>query len=290
MSESLSNKQIVKFIIIGALVYTILKIIPSQQINNRDLILVLGIILIGFYIFECLNSNKEKFADTIEKTDDVLIQEPTKTEKNNSDSSKVETTNENPSNSTSCGFAVQSVKIQLEKEINDLKEELQYKINLTNSDKIANKYLESLFIDLNEKGLVSPNEIDNIKIKLNTKLLSIDEVIGSLELLKKEGKGNKPKTNTSQNKDDKEYNELPSDFMEPIGSKIANEWANEYSILSTDKWKVPTVRPPVCINTTPCKVCPNESPNYMGLLNWDNSRKVSENKINKDWANNQVSA
>ena len=54
MKDSLfSTKDIVKYLIVAGLVYTILKMIPSVQMNNKDLILVLAIITIGFVMIDC---------------------------------------------------------------------------------------------------------------------------------------------------------------------------------------------------------------------------------------------
>jgi hypothetical protein len=45
----------------------------------------------------------------------------------------------------------------------------------------------------------------------------------------------------------------------------------------------------VCINTTPCKVCPDTEDTYpLKLALWDNSRKISNTEISKDWANKQI--
>ena len=158
------------------------------------------------------------------------------------------------------------------------------------ADDIANKYYESLIVDLASKGIIDATDIDNMRAKLQSKFLTMDEVIKSLEVLKKEGKAKVRQTNGKM-KSDHEYSELPSDFYNPIGDKIANDWDNDYTILNTNKWQVPMTRPPVCINTTPCKVCPSESSNYsVGLKQWDDSRTVSGNRINKKWAEDQSSS
>jgi hypothetical protein len=160
-------------------------------------------------------------------------------------------------------------------------------VGKSSTDDIANKYYESLIVDLASKGIIDANDIDNIRAKLQSKLLTMDEVIKSLELLKKDGKAKVRQAN-GKIKSDYEYSELPSDFYNPIGDKIANEWDNDYTILNTNKWQVPMTRPPVCINTTPCKVCPSDSSNYpVGLKQWDDSRTVSGNRINKKWAEDQ---
>ena len=64
---------------------------------------------------------------------------------------------------------------------------------------------------------------------------------------------------------------------------------NEFTILNTDKWQIPQSRPPVCISNGPCKVCPTNTDGYpANLKEWDNSRVISNTKINKKWALDQV--
>jgi len=192
---------------------------------------------------------------------------------------------------TSCGIEVEKIKRQMEEQLTELKEQLQARTAIPpSSAKIANRYFESLMNDLADKGILEATEIDNIQAKLRTKLLSMDEVIASLETLKKEGKS-KIRVQDGKVKNDREYSELPSDFYTPIGQQVPNEWSSEYTILNTNKWQVPMPRPPVCINTQPCKVCPSDtSNNSTNLKQWDDSRYVSGGRINKKWAEDQNSA
>ena len=171
----------------------------------------------------------------------------------------------------------------MEMQILQLKQQIQSQTVVSPSDSIiANKYFESLISDLENKGILDNAEINNIKTKIRSKLLTLDEVIASLEILKKEGNANKTVKN------DRDYSELPSEFYDPIGNKIANNWDNEYTILNTNKWQVPMARPPVCINTAPCKVCPSASSNYpVNLKEWDDSRSITGGKLNKKWAADQ---
>lgn len=186
-----------------------------------------------------------------------------------------------------CAMEVNKVKKELENEINKLKVQLNVRDQSSSNGKIASKYFEALLTDLNEKGMIDASDIENIQLKMRSKLLSMEEVISSLEMLKKEGKA-RVRSVEGKVKDDKVYNELPSDFYSPLGDKIANEWDNEYTILNTNKWQVPMPRPPVCINTTPCKVCPSDASNYpVNLKQWDDSRYVTQSKINKKWADDQ---
>ena len=192
-----------------------------------------------------------------------------------------------PAATSSCGVEVAKVKRDLELKINQLTDQLNMKQSIPSSSMIASKYYSSLINELNERGVLDVNEIQNIKLKIDSKLLSIDEVIASLEKLKATSKSKPSKTDT---KSDHKYNELPSEFYSPMGGNIANNWDNQYTILDTNRWQVPMPRPPVCINTAPCKVCPSES-GYFPVVttkDWDQSRKVSDTKINKDWANAQM--
>ncbi len=166
-----------------------------------------------------------------------------------------------------------------------IRQEERNKTMLRQNNSIADRYYNSLVKELITFGIISNNDIENIKIKLDTKLLTLNEVITSLEKLKETGK---PKTMQSIT-DDHIYDELPKEFFEPIGKGV-EKWTNDYVLLNTDKWRVPMPNPPVCVNTTPCNVCPSEPSNLTFLKSWNNNRIISPTQINKKWINNQVVA
>jgi hypothetical protein len=147
---------------------------------------------------------------------------------------------------------------------------------------IASKYIEILISDLVTNNIINEDDVSNIQNKLKSKLVSIEDVIASLEKLK-----DYSKINNSNKNNDLKYNELPSEFLKPIGNGIANDWGNDYTILNTDKWTVPMQRPPLCINTNPCKVCPNDTNYPVNLKSWDDSRVITKTNINKNWILNQ---
>ena len=191
----------------------------------------------------------------------------------------------------SCESEINKVKSQVKSQLNDLQQKIKTLQNQPVSDN-SNKYLNFLLNDLLEKNILDNSDVDNINAKLDTNTLTIDDVISNLERLKSTAKPkpNKTRVNTIEN-DDSKYNELPDDFYKPLGSKEISLWDNQFSILNTDKWKVPMPRPPVCVNTSPCRVCPNDEPmsSYPALLrDWETSRKVTNIQINKDWANAQM--
>ena len=194
-----------------------------------------------------------------------------------------------------CSLEVEKIKRELEykmeKQVDELKRQLELskKNDLKSSDnKIASRYLDTLIVDLNNDGIINKTDIDNIRLKMSSKILSIDDIITSLEMMKKQG--NKSNKKTSKDMKDKnsdaDYNELPNEFYKPIGDRISNKWDNDYTLLNTNNWQVPMTRPPVCINTTPCTTCPvASSGNSISLKEWDNSRNITHDliKINKKW-------
>ncbi len=378
MKDSLfSTKDIVKYLVVAGLVYTILKMIPSIQMSNKDLILVLAIITIGFIMIDCTmfrnpkQKRKEGFAQAAKEEDpfaldlnidiEALLKKKMEmqmakaeaakpkasTPKSEASTPKSESTTpkseastpkseaatpkseaaspkskerksksgsrksksaspksgsrksksemkegkrKDKSSKVGCAMEVDKVKKDLENQINKLKVQLNSRMITNTNGKIAAKYFESLLNELNDKGVLDARDIENIQLKMRSKLLTVEEVISSLELLKKEGKS-KVRSVDGKVKDDRVYNELPSDFYSPLGDKISNEWDNDYTILNTNKWQVPMPRPPVCINTAPCKVCPSDSSNYpVNLKQWDDSRYVTQSKINKKWSDDQARA
>lgn len=316
MNASLfSTKDMIKYLIVAGLIYSILKMIPSQKIANKDLVLILAVITIGFvsvdYLFfkkseTFVNSEKDLLdlnvdvdtliktrAEELEKIISPKFGSEIKPEPPgiNTELPKVELPKvELPSVTTdkiSCGMEIDKVKKQLQTEIDTLKNQVRTSQLNDKNEKIVNKYFDSLLAELSSKGLLSSVDIENIKLKRASNLLTLEEIISSLETLKKDAKANSTKVDGVV-KNDFVYNELPSDFFNPIGDKIANEWANDYTILNTDKWRVPMPTPPVCVNTTPCKVCPSDSTgNALPLKNWDDARMITANKINQSWAKDQ---
>ena len=182
---------------------------------------------------------------------------------------------------------------------------------INSKENIEKKYYNILINNLLKKNILNSNDIDNIKLKLSSKLFTLEDVISSLEKMINENdmkqtienmndiKQTKQqikqqmKMNTckkyKQINDDIIYNELLPMQMKTIGGETPTTWSGNYAILNTDKWKVPMTQPPVCINTTPCKVCPSDdnSNSFTGLADWDASRKVSHTEINKKWVENQ---
>ena len=182
---------------------------------------------------------------------------------------------------------------KLKKVVNNQMITLQIKIKELESksnDEHSMKYMNLLITDLLDQGILDNNDIENIKAKINSKLLTNDDAIVGLEKLKLSGKAKTKKTDTDvNNQSEYSFGSLPLEIYKPLNNKELDKWDDGYTMLNTDKWQVPMPRPPVCINTSPCKVCPDTDDTYpVKLAHWDNSRKVSNIEISKEWANTLV--
>lgn len=358
MKTNFTLKDLVKYAIFVGVIYALIKIIPSQEIKEKDLVLLVLVITIGFIFVDCYNT--EKFTDvtgniqlntltpsiptmstatteresvpttereSVPTTGSVsmsnnnthlndfneLIESRSQINVNNKDIEEedvlnmqsndaviqvLQTNNEkiryqtaseiaavNDTTVTSgCGIEMEKLKRQVQTQISTLQQKVKDLQN-TSSDVNSKKYIELLMTDLSEHNVINATDIDNINNKIASGLISVDEAIQGLEKLK-----GSAKYKLKVNQQDK-YNELPSDMLQPLGDPALSSWDNQFTLLNTNRWQVPMPRPPVCINTTPCKVCPNELDNYpVNLKDWDNSRKISNTVINKAWANDQMNS
>ena len=138
--------------------------------------------------------------------------------------------------------------------------------NINNINNIKLKYIKLLIDDLVKKQVLTSNtSTSDYFNKINNGIISIDETIIQLEGMA-----------LQSNNPELKYYDLNIDLVKPIGDKIANNWANDYNILNTSQWQVPVMRPPVCINNSPCAVCPSQSSNYpINLLQWNEARNVT---------------
>jgi hypothetical protein len=398
--SKLDNTNMVKYLIILGIIYSLLKLVPDQQIENRDLFLVLAIIIFTFYtvdhIFIKTDNIRDDFLNTMGLTSSTPSQDTQSSNGNLANPLSVQT-GQNPSTPSLLSMltqqlatqpvvqdttqpatqpatqpvlqqlatqpvvqqpvqlaqqpvqlAQQPVQQQVQQPViqqvqqpvvqqpvqnvpippqprvvspilsprmqskyrNELERELDgdnhynsrhdnrydnrkpipsaEQVNTINTQakNIVYKYFTSLITDLLEKGVLNSDDVSNINMKVDSKLVDISDVISSLEQLKREGKvkvkGQK------EVKNDAVYNELDEELSKPIGGDISNKWESQYSILNTNKWKVPMARPPVCVNTNPCQVCPTTYSGYVDLASWDNSRVLSTTNINKKWAANQM--
>ena len=202
---------------------------------------------------------------------------------------KKEMTNQKKEDVVSCEVEVAKMKQHLEITISQLRQELKNSERNYYNAKISEKYMKHLISDLESKYIIDKTDIFNLEAKVGSGTHTIEEIIQKLETLKEKGKFKSPKDKSN----DMKYSELPSDFYIPLGSQISNKWDenNEFNILNTNKWNVPQRKPPSCVTKgkyEPCDVCPMNSGYPAPLKDFDNSRHISNIKINKRWALDQI--
>ena len=213
-----------------------------------------------------------------------------KSEKNRfQDSKRVNASNDNQ-NVAGCGVEIEKLKREVSKHIGNLESKIKSLENQPVNENME-KYKNYLMKDLLELGVMDQIDIDNLNAKIENRLMNIEEAISKLEKLKITSR---PKNKLNRAIRESEYNELPKDFYNPLGDPELNKWDTAFHMLNTNKWQVPMPRPPVCINTSPCKVCPevtesqSNGSNPLSLKDWEYSRKVMNLVVNKDWANDQM--
>lgn len=378
MKTVFTLKDLVKYTIFIGVVYALFKLIPSQPFSQRDLILIVAVIGIGFVFIDCYSS-KEGFADvanvaeanSIKSDTDVKMEnvnnvnniikeedaeaeeeadveaeegddeeggdeeggdeegveaeteeggdeedeeEPSQTNdllkyntlveksrmradkkvanilSSNNEKKRFQGGNVLPSNTdkpaAGCGVEMEKLKRQVSQHINQLEEKIKVLENQP-VDENMEKYKNFLMKDLKEVGVMDEMDIQNLNAKIENKVMSMTEAIEKLEKLKLSAK---PKMRKGKAKNEYDYSELPKDFYSPLGDPELSKWDTAFHMLNTTKWQVPMPRPPVCINTSPCKVCPTaDQGGYpLKLTDWDSSRKVMNMTVNKQWANDQM--
>jgi len=307
--------DIIKYVIVLGILYIILKKIPSKKMSDSEIATLLFIIMIIFITidYNCFKNNFELFTDnsnifsdpslsnserlrlylsgeTVAPAQPSDITEQKATTKQATQATQATTkpiqapivkTTLNPT--IACDLEIDKIKqemnLQMQTQISELKTQMN---NNPNNSNIEQKYYNSLILDLLNMKLLTDSDVQNIDNKIKLKLLTLPEIITSLETLKSS------RTSSQVDNSDNKFNELPSGFFTPVGDKIANNWDNDYAILDTKLWTVPMQKPPLCVSNSPSNVSPSNYSNVVNLKEWDNSRVVSNTQINKAWVNKQV--
>lgn len=135
------------------------------------------------------------------------------------------------------------------------------------------KYMDMLFSKLKKEGLLTDDDIEKMRRKLNAGVDDVGSIIIKLEKL---------------NNNSMKFSVKDDEYYKSLGSGISKKWSDKYTILDTKNWAVPAYKPPVCVTNMRCKVCPDTTSGYpVNLMEWDESTKVSNTSINKKWANSQ---
>jgi ElaB/YqjD/DUF883 family membrane-anchored ribosome-binding protein len=268
MKTVVSLKDLIKYVIFISIVYTLMIIIPSQKIITKDLILIVSIIFIGFVLMDCLCSNSELFTNINNKDWDPFMLSNVVDYKNynksNILSNMVNKINEDKSNMLSnVSNKINETKSNIGEKINETKSNIVDKINETKSnivdkineiksnidDKINEekpipiksnelnetttvKYMNLLIDDLREHNVLNNTDIENIKAKMNSKILTDDEIIVGLEKLILTTKAKQKKEPESEYI----FGNVSSDLYKPLGNLEIHKWDEGYNMLNTNKF------------------------------------------------------
>ena len=373
------NKNLIKYLIIIGLVYTILKMIPIEQLSNKDLVLIMIIIVLGIFSLDCIFNksfiayDEEDFADVTNSNNtnsqakapaNAPVKSPANAPANapvkapaNANVANANVANANVANAPANTLSQYQQQLQTMQQLQqmqlDPKQQLMImdmmqKQNAASSapkqsqasqapkqsqapqasqapkqsqapqdanlsaDQVSNVVAKDGSILIQDSNYIAANTDENIPANYTPTQTKVPAADGStcqvkspcsaeVEDLKKtleaqisELKNQLQISAQAKSGNDFRYNELPLEMYVPLGDKVANKWAadEQYSILNTNQWQVPMPRPPVCINTEPCKVCPSDMGNYgpVPLNKFDDSRKVTNTNINRDCANRQQSS
>ena len=308
------GKDLIKYLIIFGLIYSILKMIPSEQLTNKDLVLIMVIIGLGLISIDCLFNKKYDDSEDFANIQNQLAQ---------TNNSNEVTSQQIAKSALDVANRLKALNInaaQLDQVLNSAQTVSQSAIDLTNypmpilPEQISQpvqfvqqptqpvqyvqqptqpvQYIQQptqqvQFVQQQPKQIV-PTQGSKVTTQSS---LPKTACSAEIDVMKKnlEAQINELKKELQT---DSKYNELPLDMYQPIGKDIANKWEtdNEYTILNTNQWQVPMPRPPVCVNTAPCKVCPTDAGGYfpVKLKDWDEARTISETNINKKWAADHV--
>lgn len=312
-----SHKNILKYIIFTGIVYSLLKVVPVNAMNKFETFVIVATIIVGFVSLDCLiPNNVESMGNTDNKyeinlnTNDSNVCDSTSSDSSLdliSDDELKEEQKDIPSNDissssnisgnvvsdivshkhpeTSCHSELESVRREFKEELLKLKNQLKTNIQPPQEKKTSKQLIKELIAT----GAIDAEDVKHLNNKVRSGLMTKEEARESLQKLADLNVKSVPSDKKVLN--DMKYSELPSEYYETLGENIDNDWDNNYALLNTNKWAVPEKRPPVCISTTPCQVCPtNTVGNATNLKEWDYSRKISDIKLNKQWTNDNTSS
>ena len=252
MLEKLNLNKILQYVAQTIAIYLIFKYIPSQSINNRDIIIITIIITLFCILMENIiepsKSQKEQICSTIcsnKKTENMTSLDSDQ-EMNNTDANQ-ETNNMNQeTNNMNQEAKNESIDYDKIKKQSDmlLNNELKDLSNLPTSEE-ENNFYSSLY----PATFYKINPSDNIE---RTAMKSDQSLVRS----------------------DMPYNDynhlpIPKDYV-----SIATDYG--YSFLPPEKWYPQPPFPPVCVTEKRCPVIPlYTTGTNVNLKDWDNARRIT---------------
>lgn len=329
INNILFNSKIIKYMIYGLFIFTILYYIPQTKLCLTDTIFITIILLYFIYFFEHFNNRLNKNKYNIIKSNDKILEKFTEdTFDNNIIDTKndIKLINKYNYDGIITKEIINDVIIDLENsnKNKDILEKLQDMSNKDNKFKSLITVIETnmnrvknLNNDNPQKIIDLVNDVYNRSIKTQdqkltkyfesnikeneskTERISNDceaKIEKYLDRLFKEGKYF-DKNGLLQNvmNNDMRYSQLTDTQMQPLGSNdmtMNNSWENDYVLLNTDKWKVPQSSPYKCKQEKECPICPSLTNGYpVNVKDFNNARKIMPpDNINIDYIKDKLNS
>lgn len=297
--------NIIKYILFTSIIYQLLDIYKLDKNNKLKIIAITSIIFYYYNLAQENNENVFKNKTNLEDLFKKIDKDITITKVSSVTPSDISTVEKD--NNKDCSVEIKKLKdsiLSLENKLkgsdnsskdnnksksNDkdksfkrIKVKKNFTVNSNNMTKKNNKkerkannikYMDMLFSKLKKEGLLTDDDIEKMRRKLNAGVDDVGSIIMKLEKL---------------NNNSMKFSVKDDEYYKSLGSGISKKWSDKYSILDTKNWAVPAYKPPVCVTNMRCKVCPDTTSGYpVNLMEWDESTKVSNTSINKKWANSQ---
>merc|ERR1711981_947353 len=67
-TKQVSVKNCIKYIVFAGVIYAVLKVVPTTQLSNMEISVLICVILLGIFSLDCLTSSKNKKKETMSNT------------------------------------------------------------------------------------------------------------------------------------------------------------------------------------------------------------------------------
>ena len=290
------DKQIILYLILAILIFSIIKVLPNNTLKNYDIALISIITVILTKMLQDNNSKpKENFTEFLTSMRDNLVKKEASLKKESNSKKKASPKKEANSKPDKIDFPftkrylLSVVEDMVSADTNDrllrqmrsnAKSNQYYEILIqllqTNRNAVYknintdHNIINELILDIKLKKKNALEELE--KEKKNKRY--VEEIVKSSRYV--DGNGF---VQNMMNGSDMRYNMYSAEEMEKLGTydaSFSNKWDQDYVLLNTDKW-APKFNHGMykCKVEKKCPVCPNlEKGKYIPLKEFDQARKI----------------
>ena len=301
------DKQIILYLILAILIFSIIKVLPNNTLKNYDIALISIITVILTKMLQDNNSKpKENFTEYLTSLRDNLVKKEASLKKE----SNLKASPKKDSMPDKIDFPfTKSYLLSIVEDIvsADTDDKL---LRQMRSNAKSNQYYEILIQLLQANRNAVYKNINTDHNKINELILDIKlKRKNALEDLEKEKKNKKYVeeivkssryvdgngfVQNMMKSSDMRYNMYSAEEMEKLGTydaSFSNKWDQDYVLLNTDKW-APKFNHGMykCKVEKKCPVCPNlEKGKYIPLKEFDQAKKIlPPDQINVDYIRDRL--